>query len=148
MRISIYLGPGKGNVVNAASVDKGNPGIGGTQYCMLELAHYLNVNTDFQVSLIAKRNYLVEEGIDFLLLKDEAVLCDIVQSINSDILIMSQFCDKSLEKEIANVNCKVIIWSHNYIYADFCNVKAIYVYGQTKDVGNKIILYSVDKILI
>lgn len=120
MKISIYLGPGKGNVVCASNVDKGNPGVGGTQYCMLELAHYLNVNTDYQVTLIAKRCYLVEEGISFILLKDETTICDVVQLINPDILIMSQFCDKSLEKDIAKVNCKVIIWSHNYIYADFC----------------------------
>ncbi len=120
MKIAIFLGFGCGNTINASNVEGGNPGVGGTQYCMLELAHYLNRETNYQIILIAHQNYIVEEGISFILLEKEDKLCNIVESLNIDILILSQFNNKHLEKDIEKVNCKVIIWSHNYIYADFC----------------------------
>lgn len=121
MKVAIFLGFGKGDIIDAQNIEKGNPGVGGTQYCMLELAHYLNNNTNFQISIIAQRNYILEEGIDFLLLKEENSLCNIVKTSNVDILILSQFNDNQLKQEISKINCKVITWSHNYIYSDFCN---------------------------
>ena len=121
MKVAIFLGFGKGDIIDAQNIEKGNPGVGGTQYCMLELAHYLNNNTNFQISIIAQRNYILEEGIDFLLLKEENSLCNIVKTSNVDILILSQFNDNQLKQEISKINCKVVTWSHNYIYFDFCN---------------------------
>ncbi|MBO7227104.1 MAG: glycosyltransferase [Bacteroidales bacterium] len=121
MKVAIFLGFGKGDIIDAQNIEKGNPGVGGTQYCMLELAHYLNNNTNFQISIIAQRNYILEEGIDFLLLKEENNLYNIIKTANVDILILSQFNDNQLKQEISKINCKVITWSHNYIYSDFCN---------------------------
>lgn len=121
MKIAIFLGFGDGTLVDASHVEKGNPGVGGTQYCMLELAHYLNENTNYDIYLIAQRCYRVEEGVDFIPISERDSLVDIVETIGVDILILSQFNDKRLEEGIARIKCKVIIWSHNYIYADFCD---------------------------
>lgn len=120
MKVAIFLGFGKGDSINACNIDKGNPGVGGTQYCMLELAHYLNKNTDYQITIIAQQNYILEKGIDFFLLEDENNLCNIVETAKMDILILSQFNNIELRTAIAKINCKVITWSHNYIYSDFC----------------------------
>ena len=42
MNITIYLGPRTGSSVDASHIEKGNPGVGGTPFCMLELAVYLH----------------------------------------------------------------------------------------------------------
>lgn len=121
MKIAIFLGWGNGSVVDASHVELGNPGVGGTQYCMLELAHYLNNNTCFGIYMLAQRSYKVESGVNFIQVNESENLCKLVESIGADILILSQFNDKRLEEDIARIKCKVIIWSHNYIYADFCD---------------------------
>lgn len=121
IKIAIYLGPLAGKMIDARKVENGNPGVGGTQYCMLELAHYLNQQMKYKVSILANREYLLESGIDYVKTSGDDVLCETVQNIQSDILILGQFRNSKLEQDIAQLPCKVIIWSHNYLYADFCN---------------------------
>lgn len=121
MNVIIYLGTANGKRVDATNIESGNPGVGGTQYCMLELAHYLNKCTDYKVIIVAYREYLLEDGIEYLKLDDNNSLSHLVDIVHADILIMSHFRNRKLEDEIASINCKVIIWSHNYIYSDFCD---------------------------
>ena len=42
MKVAIYLGNDEGNKIKVDNIFDGNPGIGGTQYCMLQLAEYLS----------------------------------------------------------------------------------------------------------
>lgn len=121
INIAIYLGGRTGTLVNAVNINNGNPGIGGTQFCMLELAYYLHDTGKYNVSIIAGREYLVKEGINFLMTNKDRDVCNLVELLNTDIFILSQFNNKALEAKIAELRCKVVIWSHNYIFSDFCN---------------------------
>lgn len=121
IKIAIYLGPLVGESVDAREVVKGNPGVGGTQYCMLELAHYLNQQSHYKVTIFASRTYVLERGLEFIKISGDNTLCETIQSMRFDILILSQFRNRALEHDIAKMNCKVVVWSHNYLYSDFCN---------------------------
>ena len=103
IKIAIYLGPLAGKMIDARKVENGNPGVGGTQYCMLELAHYLNQQMKYKVSILANREYLLESGIDYVKTSGDDVLCETVQNIQSDILILGQFRNSKLEQDIAQL---------------------------------------------
>lgn len=120
MHITIYLGDHLGDIVNATTIEKGNPGIGGTQYCMLLLAHYLKKYGDYEVSVIGHREYILEPGIELITDCDRTCVVQRSEEIGTDILIVKNFVDKQFEKAIKNSVLKVIVWSHNYIYSDFC----------------------------
>lgn len=119
MKISIYLGPKDGPMINANSVNAGNPGVGGTQFCMLLLAEYLKKKPDFQVMLISTRKYVMD-GVEFQYMKHEGELYDIADKYQTDILMLSQNVSNSLRLNLNKYNFRVIIWSHNYIYSDLC----------------------------
>lgn len=62
MNIAIYLGHNPGESVDARHPEKGNPGVGGTQYVMLLLAHYLLKDPRYKVSVLASRDYILGGG--------------------------------------------------------------------------------------
>ena len=53
MNIAIYCGKNPGPAVDATNLEKGNPGVGGTQYVMLLLAHYLSQDPKYNVSVLS-----------------------------------------------------------------------------------------------
>ncbi len=62
MNIAIYCGKNLGPAVDATNLEKGNPGVGGTQYVMLLLAHYLSQDPKYNVSGLAGRPYFLGGG--------------------------------------------------------------------------------------
>lgn len=119
MRVSIYLGPKDGPAINANNVNSGNPGVGGTQFCMLQLAYYLKTLPNYHVILISTRKYILE-GVEFQYIKNEVDLCKTALEC-SDILILNQNINDLLKSKLKNLNLKIIVWSHNYILSDLCD---------------------------
>lgn len=62
MNIAIYCGRNPGPAVDATNLEKGNPGVGGTQYVMLLLAHYLSQDPKYNVSVLSVRPYFLGGG--------------------------------------------------------------------------------------
>ncbi len=62
MNIAIYCGKNPGPAVDATNLEKGNPGVGGTQYVMLLLAHYLSQDPKYNVSVLSVRPYFLSGG--------------------------------------------------------------------------------------
>lgn len=62
MNIAIYCGKNPGPAVDATNLEKGNPGVGGTQYVMLLLAHYLSQDPKYNVSVLSVRPYFLGGG--------------------------------------------------------------------------------------
>lgn len=120
MKVTFYLADHSGSVVDATNIEKGNPGIGGAQYCMLLLAHYLRLK-NYEITIVAHREYLLEEGIKGIFDIDRSCVISNVQKVGTDILIIKNFEDKDFEESIRKSNLKVVIWSHNFIYSDFAN---------------------------
>ena len=65
MNIAIYCGKNPGPAVDATNLEKGNPGVGGTQYVMLLLAHYLSQDPKYNVSVLSVRPYFLSGGGKF-----------------------------------------------------------------------------------
>lgn len=120
MKVTFYLADHAGKVVDATNIEKGNPGIGGAQYCMLLLAHYLRLK-GYEITIIAHRKYLLEDGIEGIFDVERSRVVSEVQKKGTDILIVKNFIDKDLEKSIRKSKLKVVIWSHNFIYSDFAD---------------------------
>lgn len=57
MKVAFYLGDNIGPAIDASSIERGNPGVGGTQYVMLLVAHYLNKKEEIDISVLSSRSY-------------------------------------------------------------------------------------------
>lgn len=119
MRVSIYLGPKNGTIINANNINIGNPGVGGTQFCMLQLANYLKLLPNYQVILISTRQYVME-GVENINIESELDLHNVATKCNTDILILNQSINDALKSVLKKVHFKIVVWSHNYILSDLC----------------------------
>lgn len=119
INVTIYLGDLDGSPINANYLTEGNPGVGGTQFCMLQLANYLRLQKGFNIQLISVRTYYMD-SVKCHYVHNNSEVCNVAKQIRTDILILSQFNDKAFEKDLARQKIKIIIWSHNYVLSDFC----------------------------
>lgn len=120
-KIAIYLGSNSGSRVDASNIENGNPGVGGTQFCMLQLAYSLSQLGEYNVFLLSKREYIVDSRITFLFCNGYADLIPMCEDLNIDILIIHNFSDVKLREDINRTNINIIAWCHNYIYNDTAN---------------------------
>lgn len=118
INIGIYLGPKDGKEIDATNIEKGNPGIGGKQFCMLQLAYALSNLGKYKVFLFAKRNYKVNQNLKFIKIQTESDVIKLSIKNNLDILIADQFRDEDFRKTIRSAKLKIIAWCHNYIHSD------------------------------
>lgn len=113
--------------VDCKNLLAGNPGIGGTEYCVLLLAQtYKMYYSNNKVTLfVAKQgvlpevdNYVVVNGIDDLpaKAKKEDVDVLVVSAVHNGIPLPQSFFDDISAKKV-----KTILWGHNFYLNDFCN---------------------------
>lgn len=120
MRIAFYLADHHGSIVDARDIENGNPGIGGAQYCMLLLAHYLN-ERNYQVFIIAHRVYELEDGLELMYEHDSCGVIRRAEDIGAEILVIKNFVDQNLATDIRASNLNVVVWSHNFFYSKFAD---------------------------
>lgn len=121
MKICIFLGSTKGKSIDAKIIENGNPGVGGTEFCMLQLAHYLKKN-NHSVLLIAMRDYLLEEGLSFEKVDSEATIFSVAEINNVDVIITRVSESLDFRLAIMNSKIKVVIWSHNFLRPISCDL--------------------------
>lgn len=124
MKVALYIDNRDICSVNCSSLSYGNPGIGGTEYCILFLAQMLKeFYPNIEVILFVERNQLLPDvnkvitvnGLDDLIKKAKVV----------DILVLSSRregnpLEQSFFDELEKNSVKTILWGHNYYYADYC----------------------------
>lgn len=121
MNITICLGANIGGTVDASCVKNGNPGVGGTQFCMLQLAHYLNTHGNYKVNIIAFREFIVEAGINFYLVNSVTSLFETIKECNTEVLIVKDFSnDIEYKHKLVSIDIPIVVWTHNYKKSDFC----------------------------
>ena len=121
MKVTLYLGSSPGKSVNAKQIRYSNPGIGGTQYCILLLADYLANLKGYEITLLSVRNYDVDGNIKFISVSGDDEVCNKATVIGTDILILPHFPNSEiLKRAISTSSLKVIVWSHNFINSSFC----------------------------
>ena len=127
MHIGIYINNENISSVDCKNLLAGNPGIGGTEYCVLLLAQaYKMYYSNNKVTLfVAKQgilpevdNYVVVNGIDGLPAKAQKEDVDVlvVSAVYNGIPLPQSFFDDISAKKI-----KTILWGHNFYLNDFCN---------------------------
>lgn len=116
MKVAIYLGNDEGNKIKVDNIFDGNPGIGGTQYCMLQLAEYLSTRVELCL-VLSKREFELSRNIKFTKTNSDTEFISAINDNGCNILI-TQFLPSEICDRLDHV--KIIVWSHNYIYADYC----------------------------
>ncbi|MEY8687695.1 glycosyltransferase [Bacteroides sp. AN502(2024)] len=120
INVAFYLGNNTGSTVNAINIENGNPGVGGTQYVMLLVAHYLSMKDRYKITILSSREYILPPPIDkSLFVSSIDDLFDAMDILNVDILILREYSNE-IAYQIRNTNIKVIYWSHNYIDDSLC----------------------------
>lgn len=128
MKIAIYIDNRKINNVNCSDLLRGNPGIGGTEYCVLLLAQALKrYSRSIHVLLIAEKTAIFPDVDEVKIAKG---LDEVVKAAKtSDILVLSSRREgKPYSKDFFNrleqENINTILWGHNYYYSDYCDLIA------------------------
>lgn len=121
MKVVFYYGSQDGQPIKITNIEKGNPGIGGTQYLILLLAYYLAQDKSYDVAIVGVREVVGLQGVDCISIRKETELKTSLTSIGTEILITYHFPHSCLEEDLYNANFKIIVWSHNFLYSDFCD---------------------------
>lgn len=127
MKIAIYI-----HNVNIAEVDcsdltKGNPGIGGTEYCILLLAQMYKVYyPSDNVILIVSRQGMLPKVDQVIVEEDLYAVPGIAHREGADVLVVSslhdgQYLNQKFFNQVALSQQKTITWCHNYCLSQYCN---------------------------
>lgn len=115
IKIGIYI-PGDGlDKIDMTNPEKGNPGIGGTEYCELVLGYNLSLLKDrYECWVISHSHLRLPQQISNLIINNIVDLKRIEN--NFDILIIkTPRSDREYDILDSFKHCKIITWSHNYI---------------------------------
>ena len=127
MRIGIYVNNENIAAVDCTDLRRGNPGIGGTEYCILLLAQIFKESfPEESVVLFVARNSRLPRVDQVVVVEKFDMLCDKVRNAQVDMLVISAVHEgKPLSSvffaEIENKQIKTILWGHNFYLNDFCN---------------------------
>lgn len=127
MHIGIYINNENIADVNCKNLLLGNPGIGGTEYCILLLAQvYKMYYSNNKVTLFVANqgnlpevdNYVIVNDIDDLpeRAKEEGIDILVVSAVYNGMPLPQSFFNHIDEKKV-----KTILWGHNFYLSDFCN---------------------------
>ena len=121
MRIGILYDDGGSKGLNLSRPDKGNPGVGGSQFCFLMLVYYLRFYKDYEITLYHTNDNhnIFCNGITVKLVTDINLLIGQCVDDNIDILLINFSRLKQLNDDIKKYMIKTIAWVHNFISLDF-----------------------------
>ena len=127
MHIGIYIDNENIAGVDCSDLMRGNPGIGGTEYCILLLAQaYKQFFSDERVTLFSSAESDMPNVDAIVLVSNIQDLCDKANKLSVDLLVTSavykgQPLPKDFFAKIEEKKIKTILWGHNFYLSDFCN---------------------------
>ncbi|MBQ7521433.1 MAG: glycosyltransferase family 4 protein [Clostridia bacterium] len=135
MNICIYINNSGIKNVDCSNLLIGNPGIGGTEYCILFLAQiYKKQYPSDKVVLIVHDNGLLPSVDEIIVCKDLLEVPYQAKKSGADVLVVSSLYNgqplpETFFENADNSKINVITWGHNYYLADYCTrlVKCRYV---------------------
>ena len=126
MHVGIYLNNSRISSVDCGDMFSGNPGIGGTEYCILLLAQaYKRYYSNDNVTLFVEKEAILPP-VDRLVIVDNVEdLPSKAKTANVDLLVISAVNNgeplpKSFFNKINELKIKTILWGHNFYLSDFC----------------------------
>ncbi len=115
-----FLFDGQGRTgIDLSRPDKGNPGVGGTQFCFLLVAFYLlrYFPDKYDITFISQEALRLPDGIANIVVKELSGIRDVVP--RNSILVIKQSNSEDYYRCIDDLReVKVIHWVHNYLYSD------------------------------
>ena len=128
-KIAFYHPNAHFSTVDCTQLEKGNPGIGGSEYVMLCVADKLAKNSDkLDVCLITQSdNDLMPTGGGKLVkyrAVTESELLKVVHTQGIDVLVFRHFTIKPDSEFFTNIGdrCKIVIWCQNFVRRSYLNL--------------------------
>ena len=128
MHIGIYINNENISGVDCSDMMKGNPGVGGTEYCLLLLAQtYKEFFPENKLTLFATKEGKLPTVDSIVTVEGLNILCEKAAKENVDVLVVSAVYNnmplpKSFFEAIDKMQIKTILWGHNFYLSDFCNL--------------------------
>lgn len=128
MHIAVFFNNISINNVNCKSVKNGNPGIGGTEFCILSFCElFKEYYPNNKVSLIVTSEGQLPLVDNIVCVKSLDDVPKTVKEMKADVLLISSVynSDPLPEKffvEADESNISVVTWGHNYYLNDYCNI--------------------------
>ncbi len=115
MKIGFFLDNSKKKEINYSNPERGNPGMGGTQFMIWSLSYYIaKYYPDIEVYVFSPNVETLSNITKNIFVSNiyEAILKS--EEYNIDYLICRSTNDKKFYSILKNTNNKVILWGHNY----------------------------------
>lgn len=116
MKIAFYL-PNSGlKNIDCRDLEHGNPGVGGTEYIIQATAHYVQKrqSKDIEIIVGAHEVDMLSSDLDSVKINK---MVELIEKVKPDYLLFkyepSWYLD--IQKSLANVNTKLLVWAHNFI---------------------------------
>lgn len=122
MKVSIYLDNRNIADVDCSDPIKGNPGVGGTEYCSLLLAQALKIyRPEIYCTLLVEKEGRLPAVDEITVIHSFAEVPE--KAEQSDILIVPSLRngEELSQKFFDSLHTKTIIWGHNFYYSDYCD---------------------------
>lgn len=118
-KIIFYVSLRSSITVDLSNPEKGNPGIGATQYLMVLIATKLKQKfKKLDITIITDSEVIFPRNLNVVSVNDKFEAVKKAKSLSADILIIRTDTDKQLYNYIDDVQQKVITWSHNRFWSD------------------------------
>lgn len=111
--------------IDFSKLEEGNPGVGGTEFLLIQLSYYLiKYCKDIDIVIYNSNSIILPDMIKQVIVENDVDVLEKVKEDNIDILI---FVPKSrgsnYYKKLDQLNIKSIAWVHNYI--DYLSIKQL-----------------------
>lgn len=127
MKIAIFIDNENILGVDCRNPEHGNPGIGGTEYCILLLAQvYKKAYPSDEVVLFATKQGMLPKTDAVEIVSGPMEIGKIFKKTQADMLLISAvYHGEPLSQEFFKMieanQIKTILWGHNFYLSDFCN---------------------------
>lgn len=127
MKIAIFIDNENILGVDCRNPENGNPGIGGTEYCILLLAQvYKKAYPSDEVVLFATKQGMLPKTDAVEIVSGPMEIGKIFKKTQADMLLISAVyhgepLSQDFFKMIETNQIKTILWGHNFYLSDFCN---------------------------
>ena len=126
MKICIYINNAGIKDVDCSDLTVGNPGIGGTEYCILLLAQIYKQNyPKNELCLIVSEKGILPPVDEVIIEKDILSVPKTAKKHGADILVISSLYEgtplsEDFFLEVSKEKIKTITWGHNFYLSDYC----------------------------